>query len=143
VSPSARLTVCACLVQFDAKAWYNPEAETICSATAYATSFAESASGQAKLIKGIWENTCNPYYSPASNGEADFTKYAYDWAKATIDVRPTCALTLALRNCQAAVRCCSHASLLEAMALELAMLMCCLTALLPALRSAQRCQTAN
>ena len=74
-------------MQFNADAYYNPSVRSICSATAYASAYASSANAQAKLVKGIWENTCSPYGSLASNGELDFGKHAQAWANAYVSVR--------------------------------------------------------
>ena len=77
-------------VQYNAKEYYSGNAYASCTAGAYAEAIAATANGQAKVVKGIWENTCNPY-SSVSKGEYDFETEAKAWAFAYVQV---CATTL-------------------------------------------------
>ena len=62
------------------------DTSTFCSAGAHAAAWAESASAQAVLIKGIWENTCNPL-PWKGQGHTGFDTTVYEWADAYVKVR--------------------------------------------------------
>ena len=85
---------CRKLLQFDSKKYYSGDASASCEASAYASAFAASASDQAKLVKGIWEDTCSPL-TKASKGELDFDKKAKAFAFAYVSVSSRTHLRIA------------------------------------------------